>query len=335
MVDRVLLGDIGGTNARFALADGEGIGRLGECLHLEVAAFATARAAIVQALEELAGDRRPQALALACAGPVEKGKVALTNSTWTLDAAALRRDTGVSEVHLVNDFAAQAWALPVLTGDDLIPIGDASPEAGRPAVVLGPGTGLGIAAYLPTAQGPQVVVGEGGHGTMPAADDREAAVLAALRRRDGHVSAEHVLSGDGLVRLYEIIAELEGRKTALRSAAEISAAAADGSSADCRAAVDMFCALLGTLAGNLALTFGARGGVYIAGGIVPHMRARLQTSEFRSRFVAKGRLRDYLAPIPTWLVTHRQPAFVGLLHALETLNRTAAAPARARPDRSG
>ena len=192
------------------------------------------------------------------------------------------------------------------------------PVPGAPAVVLGPGTGLGIATYLPPPRGPAVIVGEGGHATMAASDDREAAVLAALRTRFGHVSAERVLSGDGLVQLYETRAAIEKRAVPPRSAAEITETAIAGGDADCAAALELFCALLGGLAGDLALTLGARGGVYIAGGIAPRVAEVLAASAFRDRFEAKGRFRAYLAPIPAWVVLHPAPAFLGLAALCET-----------------
>ncbi len=309
----LLLGDIGGTHARFALSQGTG---LPLARVLEVADHPTPEAAIAAFLADQAPSRRPRRAALACAGPVEGEAVSLTNSPWRVEAAALRHRFDLDQVILVNDFGAVAWALPVLPPSSLRAIGGGSARRDQPAVVLGPGTGLGVAAYLPgppsEQSGGTVIVGEGGHGTMPAADDREAAVLSRLRTRLGHVSAERVISGNGLVNLYETIAALEGLDAPPRSAAEISDVALAGSCGASRAALDMFCDLLGTLAGNMALTTGAAGGVYIAGGIVPRVVEHFATSGFRDRFEAKGRFRTYLQEIPTYVILQPELGLLGL-----------------------
>lgn len=317
----LLLGDIGGTHARFAVSLGDGPEFLSV---LSVADFPTVEQAIAAFLEELPAKRRPSRAALACAGPVENGRVALTNSPWRVESDDLGRRFDLDHVILVNDFGAVAWALPVLQPEWLRPVGGGRRRRDRPAVVLGPGTGLGIATYVPTSAGGTVIVGEGGHGTMPASDEREAAIIARLRAHHGHVSAERVISGDGLVNLYETVADLEGRAVPPRTAAEVSDAALAGSCRVCRAALDMFCALLGSLAGNMALAMGANGGVYVAGGIVPRIVEHFAASDFRSRFEAKGRFRDYLREVPCYVILRPDPALLGL----ENLGRQAAAGRR-------
>lgn len=308
-----LLADIGGTHARFALARKDDFGPV---VTLETARYRDAAAAMRAFLEEAAPKSPPQRAALACAGAVENGRVQLTNGTWRIDADQVRADFGFERVILVNDFAAAAWAVPSLKEADLHRVGGGRPLQGAPAVILGPGTGLGVAGYLLCGGRETIVVGEGGHVSMPAVTDREAEVLALLRAELGHVSAERLLSGEGLVRLYDALAKLEGLAAPERSAAEITAAARAGDAALCRAAFAMFCEMLGTVAGDLALTFGARGGVYIAGGIVPRAREIFAAAAFRGRFEEKGRFRDYLARVPTWIVVHPQPAFLGLMHML-------------------
>lgn len=312
--DFVLLGDIGGTSARFALACGDEIQMN---ITLDVADHSTATGAIAEVLESLAKDRCPRAAALACAGPVEDGVVSVTNSPWRIDAREIEGRFGFSDVLLLNDFAAVAWALPSLRENDLRAVGGGVARANRPAVVLGPGTGLGIATYLPAPKGSEVMVGEGGHATLPAANDREAEVIARLRMELGHVSAERIISGDGLVRLYETIAALDGLSVPSRTAAGISDAAMAGSCATSQAALDMFCAMLGTVAGNMALAMGAQGGIYIAGGIVPQIADYFIASDFRRCFEAKGRFRSYLLGIPAWIILHPEPAFLGLLRLLD------------------
>ena len=310
---RVLLGDIGGTNARFAILEK---GEIGHAKTLSVTAHDTAIDAIAAYLSGLPQGQGPSGAALACAGPIEGGSVAMTNSPWRLETTEIERHFGFARVLLANDFAAQAWAVPRLGSATRHAIGGGVAKAEQPVMVLGPGTGLGVASYLPPPQGPAVLVGEGGHATMPATNDREAAVLAALRARFGHASAERVLSGEGLVQLHETLAGLEHRTVAQRSAAEIAEAAGARTCKHCQVTLDLFCAMLGGFAGNLALTLGAKGGVYIAGGIAPRILDYLTASKFRERFEAKGRFKSYLAAIPTWVVTHPTPAFLGLVELL-------------------
>ena len=303
---RVLLADIGGTNARFAVLEGK---ELGPVAHIEAAAHAAFAGALRAYLDTAAGSI--DAAVLAVAGVVSGERCALTNNPWVIDAAELQAAFGFSLVRLINDFEAIAWALPHFPARDLFRIGGGEKAADAPLAVLGPGTGLGVAAYLPHGGG-SVLNSEGGHVTLAAATPREDAVIAHLRQRFGHVSAERALSGPGLENLYRAIAALDGVAVPARSAAAISKAARAGECPVCRAALDMFCALLGDVAGNLALTFGARGGVYIAGGIVPRLNEELMRSAFRTRFEEKGRMRAYVEPIPVNVVMHEDPAFVGL-----------------------
>ena len=307
-----LVGDIGGTNARFARAGGN---RLGPVTRLATRDFAGPLEAIRAFLERDTTPDTPRAAALGWAGPVEGSSARLTNAGWTIDTAHLAVESGISDIMLINDFEAVAWALPDLATADLHRIGGGRSVAGAPLAVLGAGTGLGVAACLPGSDRVTVISGEGGHVTMPACTDDEARMLAAFRRECGHVSAETLLSGDGLVRLHDWFNAESGGKAPDRDAPAITAAAAQGCPVSGRA-LDAFCAMLGTVAGNAALTLGARGGVYIAGGIIPRMREYFAASRFRSRFEAKGRYENYMKVIPTWIVLHPQPAFLGLARLL-------------------
>lgn len=310
----VLVADIGGTNARFALVEK---GREVAVHNYAVADYPTPSDAIRAFLASVGKRRLPSAAALAVAGPVTGGHGELTNGAWRLESAALEHDTGIARIQLVNDFAALAKSLPFLSADDLYAIGGGQAALGSPRAVLGPGTGLGVAAFVPTDSG-IVLPTEGGHVTLPAENEREAEILAFLRNRFGHVSAERVLSGAGLESLYEAIRMVDGFGGEPRpDADEISARALSGNCPASLATLKTFCAMLGGFAGNVALTVGARGGIYIAGGIVPRFPEFLAASDFRERFEAKGRFRDWLAPIPTFVVTHRYPAFPGLLAMLE------------------
>ena len=307
--ERVLLADIGGTNARFAvLADGTA----GMVAHMAVSDYGSFREALSAYLGSLPAAGAIGAAILAAAGVVQGQRCALTNSSWVIDAAELRAAYGFSTVRLLNDFEAVAWSLPGLCPEKLLPIGGGQRVAGAPLAALGPGTGLGMAVSIPHATGQLVLSSEGGHSTMAGSSSREDAVIAYLRRRFGHVSAEHVLSGHGLENLHEALAALDKVTVPARRAAEITRAGIEGTCPTSRAAIDMFCAMLGTVAGNLALTLGARGGIFIAGGILRHMPEYLVRSQFRARFEQKGRLSNYLEPIPVWLILDEDAAFVGL-----------------------
>lgn len=315
--DRVLLADIGGTNARLAFMER---GEIGPIEHLKVADFPTASDAIGTFLS-----RHPVARAgaagvaagvttgvLGVAGPVENNRCTLINSGWTIDGDELQARFGFEAVRLLNDFEALAWALPALQPQDRFAIGGQNPTPGAPMLAVGPGTGFGAACLVLRDPMPFAVVTEGGHATLPATSEREARVIGCLRERFGHVSIERVLSGSGLEHLYQALAAIDGVAVPERDPAAITQAALDGSCGVCRAALDMFCAMLGSVAGNLALTFCAQGGVFIAGGIVPRFAARLAESEFRTQFESKGRYVSYLRKIPTSIIIKPDVSFVGL-----------------------
>jgi len=308
-LEQTLLGDIGATNARFSLLTD---GALGPVSNIEVARYAQFPDAVTAFLDKHRDQAPVTRALLAVAGPVEDERCKLTNCPWTIDGDTLRTTFHLERVRIVNDFAATAYSLPHLTAADVHAIGGGRAEPGAPMAVLGPGTGLGVACLAPSASVPVVIAGEGGHATIAAASDREDAVIDQLRRRFGHVSAERAVSGAGLENLYQAIAALDQSEAPARDAAEISKAALDGSCRTAAAARDMFCALLGSVAGNVALMFGARGGVYIAGGMAPRIAAFMARSQFRRRFEDKGRMRPYLEAIPSNVVVNSAAAFVGL-----------------------
>lgn len=317
-----LVADIGGTNARFALVETDG--RLSEPVVLKTADHPSLEAALAAFLANAAAERgRPlllEAAALCAAGPVEGGRVEMTNCPWVVSVEAVRRALGIERVTLLNDFTAVALALPDLRGQERHQIGGGAPEAGSPIGVLGPGTGLGVSGLVPAPDGSWIALaGEGGHADLAPSDPREIGVLSELMARHGHVSAERVLSGPGLENLYAALAALDGRPSApVPGAHEIAERARTGDCPIAREAVALFCGWLGAVAGDLALILGARGGVYIAGGIAPRWRALglLDEALLRRRFEAKGRFRDWLAPVPLYLVTAREPALIGLARLL-------------------
>ena len=325
-----LIADVGATNVRFAVISPDGGLQRPRVLACE--GYSTLHGAIAAYLADelpLTDVRRLEAAALAIAGPVTGDQVALTNHPWSFSIDELRRTLAVEQLHVVNDFAAVAAAMPHLDPDERIQIGHGEPLPDAPIAVLGPGSGLGVGGLVPTATGWLPLPGEGGHATMAPANGRESAVLDRMRARYDHVSAERLLSGPGLVDLYNTLAEIDGIPAVACTAAQITDPTVCERQSHCRQAVEIFCAMLGTVAGNLALTLGARGGLYVAGGIVPRLGARFAASAFRERFEAKGRLRPYLAQIPTYVVTHPFPAFLGLAALLarpqdKTVKETAA-----------
>jgi glucokinase len=307
----VLLGDIGGTNARFALLDANGLHPIES---IPVGGYRQFEDAVEAFFMRGPNHAAAASAILAVAGPVEDGRCELTNSSWVIDAVPLSKTFDWERVRVINDFEAIAWSLPCLTAPDLIAIGGGLAVPAAPAVVLGPGTGLGLACFVPRERGAIVLASEAGHVTLPGTCQREDAVIEKIRERFNHVSAERALSGEGLVNLYRAVGSIDGNPIPERGPAEITSAALDGSCSVCQEALDLFCAMLGTFAGNAALTFAARGGIYIAGGIAPRIVRRLTDSQFRSRFESKGRFGTYLAAIPTWIIVNPEPAFVGLQH---------------------
>ena len=312
----LLLADIGATNARFGLVRD---GALNESRILACADFDSPADAALAFLADVPAADRPRQGAFALAGPVLGDEVTMINRGWTFSLEGTRKALGLDRFVAVNDFTAVALAAPRLGPADMMKVGGGTAVPGAPVAVLGPGSGLGVSGLLPrSGSGWVALSGEGGHATMAACDDREAEVLAALRARFGHVSAERVLSGPGLSALYAALAEVNGDllKEA-PEAAEITAAGMSGSDALAVETLELFCALLGTAASNLALTLGAAGGVLVAGGVVPRLGERFARSPFRARFEDKGRLRPYMEKIPTAVITHPLPAFLGLMQALE------------------
>jgi glucokinase len=306
--ERILLGDIGATNARFALLEGDEIRALEWMTDGNHPQFLDA----VRVFLEGCGRPTLSAALLAVAGPVDDNRCQLTNRPWLIDGAALRQSLRLDWARLVNDFEATAWSLSRLKRPDLRQLGEGHVVAGAPLAVLGPGTGLGVSCYVPGPGGGVVIASEGGHATLPSTSAREDLVIERLRERFGYVSGEHAVSGTGLENLYRAIAAIADVDVPERRAADITKAALEGTCPTSRTALDLFCAFLGGIAGDIALTFGARGGVYIAGGIAPRIIDFLERSEFRARFEAKGRSRSYVECVPTNVIMHPDATFVGL-----------------------
>ena len=309
MTEVDLIGDIGATTARLAVVGSDGTT---SPARLYVLSDYPSLADVIETYLADTGEGPSLGQAvLAVASPIIGDRVTLTNHDWSFSIGDLRRHLGLTRLRVINDFAANAMAVPHLGPADRVQVGGGAPVADAAVGVIGPGTGLGVSALVPAVPGALTISGEGGHATMAPANAQESAVLDLMRTRFGHVSAERVLSGPGLVNLYGALCELAGVPAAAYQPPQITSERIWREDSRTREATEMFCAMLGTVAGNLALTLGARGGIYLAGGIVPRLLEFLARSEFRGRFEAKGRFQPYLAAIPTYVITRPLPALLG------------------------
>ena len=307
----LLVGDVGGTNARFAIARMVG-GRpvLEHHESFRGADHPTFLAGVKAFIDGCAV--KPTGGVIAVAGPVTDGEIDLTNSPWRVSEAELQT-LGLDPIRLINDFEALAWGAPAVPVDELASLG--GPDEGDPdatLAVLGPGTGFGVSALARDAGGHAVAMpSEGGHACFAPGDAVEDEILRILRRRYDRVSIERLICGPGLLNLHRALAEIDGRGSHIDDPALITAAALENPNSPCGATLARFCAILGCVAGDIALTTGARGGVYIAGGIAPRILPFLKASPFRERFERKGRFQDYMAAIPTHVILHRHAALLG------------------------
>jgi glucokinase len=306
-----LVGDIGGTNARLALADYvDGKPVISQIKDFPSAAYSKGGDVVRDYLSHAGLSAPPEIAVIAVAGPVTNGAVHLTNLGWSFSETELR-DQGVPKVRFLNDFEALALATPHFMPSDLHILGLAhNYDTAFTVAVLGPGTGFGASALVRNDGETIALAAEPGHASFAPVDDVEREVLRLLARTYPHVSIERILSGPGLEKLHAVLNEIDGVTADAKSPTDITERALQGERYYERSLLQ-FCAILGSVAGNLALTYGARGGVYIAGGIAPSVLPILDRSAFRARFEAKGRFQAYLAPIPTSVVLHTHAAFLG------------------------
>lgn len=308
----LLAADIGGTHARFALADRDGPG-YSAAMTLGTADYDGIEAAIAAYLER-SGFARPAAICVAAAGPLEDGRIRLTNGDWVIAEADLARDFGTGRVRLLNDFEAVAWAMPCLAASDVVAVGGPAPRlpaSGDFTIgIVGPGTGFGAAGLLRRDGRLVPVPGEAGHTGFAPETAEQFEVFAALGEEFDRVVVEHFLSGPGILNICRALGRLRGAPPPADTASGVFAACDDGNAlaAD---AVRFFFDVLGQVAGDLALLLGARDGVYIAGGIVPRYPALLAGSGFRRAFERKDNYRGFMQRIPTALVTHPAPGLLG------------------------
>lgn len=313
-----LLADVGGTNARFAWQDAPGA-PITDVQVLPGAGYPTLQAAMHAYVDGL-GKGPPKTAAIAIANPITGDMVRMTNHDWAFSQSAVKAEFGLHTLRLLNDFTALALALPDIPATELRQLGGAAAVPGVAIGLVGAGTGLGVSGLLPDGSGGWVPLeGEGGHVTLPATTARERIVMDGLIARYGHASAERVCSGQGLVDTCAILCQADGATAhGLDSAQAVSEAALRAGHPQALETLNIFSAMLGSVAGNLALTLGARGGVFVGGGIVPRLGAWFDQSPFRQRFENKGRFTPLLQSMPLLVITSAQsPALLGAARSLD------------------
>ena len=309
-----LVADIGGTNARFAVVrDGQGAPTLPRSLIC--AEYAT----LVDAVEHYLASvdcERPHQAAISVASPVTGDRLNMTNHSWRFSVHETRAALGFEHLKVINDYTALALALPELRQDQCVKIGSGESLTGHPRAVLGPGTGLGVSGIVPAGDHWVPLESEGGHVTYSAVSERSIRIVEIMREKLDHVSCESLVSGPGLSMTYDILHRLERGESRKIKPGEVAELAVKSECPIAVEALSIFCGALGNVAGNLALTLGARGGVYIGGGIVPRILEFFSASNFRERFEKHGRLTAYLEAIPTYVINTDYPALIGAVVAL-------------------
>jgi glucokinase len=311
-----LLGDIGGTNARWAWQSSA------EAPLQDVAVLSCAEnSSLLESAShylDLHGLGQPAAASLGVATAISGDTVRFTNSNWSFSIAELKGHLQINQCVVINDFTALALSLPALTEHELLRIGGRDAKPAAPIALLGPGTGLGVSGLIPDGRGDYVALsGEGGHVTLASSDAMETEVLKVMRTQFGHVSAERVLSGSGLIHLYKAVCKVNDVSAIPLNPQQFSDLAIGQTDVHCRQTVQLFASFLGNVAGNLALSLGAIGGVYVGGGVVPRLGTAFDRNIFRNSFEAKGRFSSYLECIPCWLITAATPALLGASRALD------------------
>lgn len=310
----VLVADIGGTHIRFALATAAG--GIDQRRTFDGADFDSPASAAASFLSDLEAGERPRVACFAVAAPVGADEVEMTNREWRFSVEETRRRLELDRLEVVNDFTALALSIPTLGDQDRHCIKQGEARAGSPLAVLGPGTGLGVSALIPHPGGWVALAGEGGHRDLAAANEREWRVVEILQRRWGHVAAERVLSGPGLMALYRAVSLLSGIEARQLEPHQVAEEAGGDPEGPAGEAMGLFAGWLGAVTGDLVLTLGARGGVYLAGGILPRLGDAFDEERFRARFLAKGRFRTYLEPVPVDLIVGEEAALRGAANHL-------------------
>jgi glucokinase len=309
-----LVADIGGTHTRYGLVTRRdsltGVYEITQSREFFSADHDSFSLSLDTYLESITGDR-PRNACIAIAGPVNDDMVELTNLKWQFSVSQLKKRYGFDCLLVINDFAALAYGVPHMAESDLFKIKSGQTDDQGAKVVIGPGTGLGVAALVRTSDGYFPVAGEGGHVAIAPGNDIELDLFKILRQQQQHISAEDLLSGRGLVNLYRGYAKLHQQTANAYSPAEVTQQALTNDDPMCVEALNSFLGLLGSFCGDLALIFGATGGVYLGGGILPKLQPHICDSQFLSRFSNKGLMRKMVKDIGVKLITHNQPAFIG------------------------
>jgi glucokinase len=304
-----VVADIGGTNIRLARVDHEQ--QLYAVKVYKCADFPSLEAVLAGYFTEQSLSAQQVSACLAIACPVEQDTVVMTNLPWQFSKSALKASLQLKELWLINDYTAVAHAISLLSAQQIVKIGGGTSQANKPISICGPGTGLGVANMVFDGENWLCLSGEGGHVDFAPIDEQELQILTFLMRRMPHVSYEQLLSGMGLENIYQALAKMQQRQVKPLTAEQISQNALTNQCDLCEQSLAQFCKILGSFAGNLALTLASFGGVYIAGGIVPRFIDYLQRSEFRSRFEQKGRVTALNRNIATYLITEAQPGLLG------------------------
>lgn len=319
MTKYALVGDVGGTNARLALCEIDN-GAISQAKTFSTADYGSLEAVIRAYLAEKQQDIKHGCIAIAC--PITDDWVEMTNHDWAFSTSSMKANLAFDSLEIINDFTAVSMAIPMLSEEHLMQFGGTTPAEDKPVAVYGAGTGLGVAHLVHVDKRWVSLPGEGGHVDFAANSEEEDLILEVLREELGHVSAERILSGNGLVNLYRAIVKSDNRQPEDLKPRDVTERALQDTCTDCRRALSMFCVIMGRFGGNLALNLGTFGGVYIAGGIVPRFLEFFKASGFRAAFEDKGRFKDYVAPIPVYLITHDYPGLLGAgAHLRQTLGR--------------
>lgn len=326
----LLVADIGGTNGRFGLVEfdaekNRANGKINYTAERQITlkcAEYPDMATMIKACCSKFGIAIPDYACLAIAGPIENGQASMTNLNWKFSIDGLRDQLGMKTLHVINDFASLAYAVPFLDQDELISLYDSHKNNTQaPIVVMGPGTGFGMAALIPSQNDWKVIPTEGGHASFAPTNEKELKIKAFLLKEQNHVSVENILSGNGLVTLYRALAHNAGIEAQPYTPADVSTKGITNLDPLCREAVLTFCDILGEVAGDKALSLGAKGGVVVGGGITPKLVDLLPESHFLERYKNKGPMSGYVSDISIRLIVNDKAALVG--SAAWLINNTA------------
>jgi len=303
-----VVADVGGTNIRLAVCELE-TGQLTQVKEFPCAQFDGLEVAVKQYIDSLSEKVTDICIGIAC--PVDKNQVEMTNLSWSFSKQALKQSLQLNSLYLINDYTAISLAVPFLSDQEKIKIGGGEPIVDGVTAVFGPGTGLGVSHIIKQDHKWISLDGEGGHSSFTVNTREQADILFILQEKFGHVSAERILSGQGLVNIYESLCQIANQPAKFAQPKDVSQAGLNGHCEIARRSLEIFCQVMGGFAGNLALNLACTGGVYIAGGIVPRFADFFQASEFRHFFEDKGRFNAYLSTIPTYLITNDNPGLLG------------------------